>query len=36
MEHLKNEMNDFIINGKFTIKKLYELAKQDASNNNNV
>lgn len=29
MERLKNEMGDFIIDGKLTIKELYELAKQD-------
>lgn len=29
MERLKNEMDDFIINGKLTIKELYELAKKE-------
>ena len=29
MERLKNDMDDFVINGKLTIKELYELAKQD-------
>jgi len=29
MERAKNELDDFVINGKITIKELYELAKQD-------
>jgi hypothetical protein len=29
MERIKNDMNDFVINGKLTIKELYELAKQE-------
>lgn len=29
MERIKNEMDDFVINGKLTIKELYELAKKE-------
>jgi hypothetical protein len=29
MERIKNDMEDFVINGKLTIKELYELAKKD-------
>lgn len=29
MERTKNEMDDFVINGKLTINELYELAKQE-------
>ncbi len=28
-ERIKNEMDDFIINGKLTIKELYEIAKRE-------
>lgn len=29
MERAKNDMDDFVIDGKLTIKELYELAKQE-------
>ncbi len=29
MERIKNDMEDFVINGKLTIKELYELAKKE-------
>ena len=29
MERTKNEMDDFVINGRLTIKELYELSKQE-------
>lgn len=29
MSRIKNKMGDFVINGKLTIKELYELAKQE-------
>ncbi len=29
MERVKNDMEDYVINGKLTIKELYELAKKD-------
>lgn len=29
MERVKNDMDDFVIDGKLTIKELYELAKQE-------
>lgn len=29
VERLKNDMDDFIINGNLTIKELYELAKKE-------
>jgi hypothetical protein len=30
MERVKNEMEDYIINGDLTIEELYELAKKDS------
>ena len=36
MERIKNDMGDFVIDGKLTIKELYELAKKDGFENGNL
>jgi hypothetical protein len=36
MERIKNDMGDFVIDGKLTIKELYELAKKDGFENRNL
>lgn len=36
MNRIKNEMEDFVIDGRLTIKELYELAKQDGFENRHL
>tara|TARA_R110000782_G_scaffold252394_1_gene340177 strand:+ start:2864 stop:3145 length:282 start_codon:yes stop_codon:yes gene_type:complete len=36
MDRIKNDMEDFVINGKLTIKELYELAKQEGFEDRNL